>query len=83
MRSLTLTVFILLITCAARAELRVPAFTAYLEPEANGATVSEKTGVTGWKGGATKVVWFGKDEIPGQLSCAIEMPEPDQARNTG
>ncbi|MEY4485314.1 MAG: hypothetical protein RL693_2766, partial [Verrucomicrobiota bacterium] len=32
----------------ARAELRIPAFTAYLDPNPNGARVSKDNGITGW-----------------------------------
>ncbi len=49
---------LLLGCCSALAELRVPAFTAYLEPDANGANVS-KEGITGWKNPAVAVSWFG------------------------
>ena len=39
----------LLLTPELRAELRIPAFTAYIHPNVNGARVSERGGVTGWR----------------------------------
>lgn len=56
----------------AHAELRVPACTAYLEPEANGAHVSDK-GITGWKNPALKVLWFGEIKTPGVLDCSVAL----------
>jgi hypothetical protein len=41
------------------AELRVPAFTAYLEPDVNGARVSTN-GIRGWTDPKLKVLWFGE-----------------------
>lgn len=54
--------------------LRVPAFTAYLEPEAKDATVSVREGVRGW--GKSQVLWFGQFKTPGVLtsSVAIRLP---------
>ena len=47
----------------ARAELRVPAFTAYLEPDSNGASVSEKSGDHAVEGSAQPglLVWRVQD----------------------
>jgi len=59
----------------ARAELRVPAFTAYLEPDPDGAEISEETGVTGWTDPALKVLWFGEMGA-GQVHCALELRLP-------
>ncbi len=60
----------------ARADLRVPAFTAYLEPNPNGASVSEKAGITEWHDPALKVCWFGEVKTPGQLDCALTLRLP-------
>ena len=64
----------------ARAELRVPAFTAYLTPNADGARVSEKSGVRGWKDPAVKVVWFGEVKTPGKIEAALELVLPSDAK---
>jgi len=45
---------------AVASEIRVPAFTAYLEPRSAGARVSEKGGVVDWNDPSVKVCWYGK-----------------------
>ncbi len=62
----------------ARAELRVPACTAYLEPDANGARVSDR-GITGWKDPALKVVWFGELKSAGVVDCSVALQPPKGA----
>src|SRR5438093_12904027 len=64
---------------AAHAELRVPAFTAYLDPNPNGASVSEKSGLTGWRDPALKVLWFGEIKTPGKLDCSLVLRLPANA----
>jgi len=61
---------------AARAELRIPAYTAYLSPDVHGARVSERSGITGWKDPKLKVLWFGEIKTPGELTCALELRLP-------
>lgn len=61
---------------SAQAELRVPAFTAYLEPNPNGASVSEKSGITGWRDPGLKVSWFGEFKTPGKLDCSLTLRLP-------
>ena len=53
--------------------LRVPACTAYLEPDAGGARVSARSGITRWTDRKVKVVWFGRVKTPGTLRCAVSM----------
>jgi hypothetical protein len=53
--------------------LRVPAYTAYLEPDVRGARVSERSGVTRWTDPAVKVLWFGQIQTPGTLHCAVAL----------
>ena len=54
----------------ASAELRVPAFTAYLDPDPDGARV-ESSGISGWNGSALKVLWFGEIRTAGKLDAAL------------
>jgi hypothetical protein len=61
------------------APLRVPAFTAYLEPEVEGAHVSSRSGITGWKDPALKVLWFGEIKSAGSLNCAVALRLPEGA----
>jgi len=58
----------------AQAELRVPAFTAYLEPRTGSARVSEKNGITHWNDPAQKVVWYGLLRTNGLLRCSVASP---------
>jgi hypothetical protein len=60
----------------APAEQRIPAATAYLDPDVDGARVTS-SGITGWKDPALKVLWFGEIRTPGTLdvSVALRLPE--------
>jgi len=62
--------------CCVQAELRVPAFTAYLDPDSGGARVSSSSGISGWADPAVHVLWFGEIKTPGKLDCALEMRLP-------
>ena len=62
----------LLGTVARAEELRVPAFTAYLEPREGGAHVSN-TGITGWSDRAQQVTWYGLIRSNGALNCAVAL----------
>ena len=70
---------IALATSASAAELRVPGFTAYLDPDGRGARVSQRSGVTTWTDPATKVLWFGEIRTPGKLDCSIVLRLPTDA----
>jgi hypothetical protein len=73
--------FFLLAVCHAQAQLRVPAFTAYLEPDPDGARVSQRSGISGWTDPALKVLWFGDIKTPGKLDCALELRLPAGAES--
>lgn len=60
----------------AQAELRVPAFTAYLDPDPDGAEVSPGSGISGWTDPSLKVLWFGEIKTPGKLNCSLELQLP-------
>ncbi|MCY3022226.1 MAG: DUF3472 domain-containing protein [Planctomycetota bacterium] len=59
--------------------LRVPAFTAYIEPAPDALKVSDRTGITGWTDAAKKVVWYGKLSNAGKLDIAVSLRLPDKA----
>ena len=59
--------------------LQVPAFTAYLSPDVNGARVSPRSGIRGWHDPQLKVLWFGQIKHPGQLDCAVALRLPADA----
>ncbi len=62
-------------------ELRVPAFTAYLEPDPDGADVSSRSGISDWTDPALKVLWFGEIKTPGKLDCSLELRLPAGAES--
>jgi len=59
---------------AADAPLRIPAFTAYLEPD-SGARISSR-GVAGWTDPATRIVWFGRLDHGGSVDAAVDLRLP-------
>ncbi len=67
---------ILTLCLSAQAELRVPAFTAYLSPNPEGAEISERSGITDWKDPTLKVEWFGELQTPGKLTAALALRLP-------
>lgn len=68
-----------LVVCA-RAELIVPASTAYTEPNFRGVEISKDKGVTGWKDKKQSVLWFGEIKTPGKLSAVIKARGEDGRR---
>lgn len=64
---------------ASAEELRIPAFTAYLDPDVEGARVSEHSGVTGWTDPNLKVLWFGRIATAGKLDCSVALRLPKDA----
>jgi hypothetical protein len=64
------------------ADLRIPAFTAYLEPDPEGATVQAPEGISGWRGPLTRVLWFGELKSAGQIDCALVVHLPPNTSST-
>ena len=64
---------------AAAESLRIPAFTAYTDPDANGARISQNSGVAGWRDPAIKVSWFGDIKAPVTLEASVELRLPVNA----
>jgi hypothetical protein len=71
--------FLCLAATASAAELRIPGFTAYFDPDGRGARVSQRSGIVGWTDPATKVLWFGEIKTPGKLDCSIVLRLPADA----
>jgi hypothetical protein len=59
----------------ARAEIRIPAFTAYLDPDSGGATV-EKEGISGWTNPKVTVSWFGEIKTLGDVTATVALRLP-------
>lgn len=81
-QSLISAVWLAAVLASAAAELRVPAFTAYLDPDPNrGARVSSRSGVTDWKDNATRVLWFGEFKNTDSLNALVELRLPEGAES--
>jgi len=63
---------------SAFAELRVPAFTAYLDPDPNGAKIT-KEGISGWTNPQITVSWFGEIKNAGMLDVSLVLRLPQGA----
>lgn len=59
--------------CGIAAELRIPAFTAYLDPDVNGAKISKEQGITGWHDAGLRVSWFGELKVSGRLTASVTL----------
>jgi hypothetical protein len=57
-------------------EFRVPAYTAYIAPDPEGARVSRDHGVSEWKESGTSVLWFGEFKAAGKVSAQVELKLP-------
>ncbi len=59
--------------------LRVPAATAYLHPDPNGARVSERRGITRWTDSGLSVRWYGKIAVGGELTARVVVDLEEEA----
>ncbi len=62
---------LLALVAATHAEIRVPAFTAYCDPQPDALRVSSSKGITGWTDPAERIVWFGEFKAPGKFTAAL------------
>jgi len=67
-----------MVSVATATELRIPAFTAYLDPDVRGARVSRRSGITGWNNPELKVLWFGEIKTLGKLDCSVALRLPSE-----
>lgn len=63
---------------SAQQDLRIPAFTAYLNPDSHGARLSAKSGITGWLDPNLQVLWFGEFKQAGSLRAKVLLRLPDK-----
>ncbi|MCC6508035.1 MAG: DUF3472 domain-containing protein [Pirellulaceae bacterium] len=54
-------------------EVRVPAFTAYIQPNSRGARVSEERGITRWNDPKQSINWYGQFKQGGELKARVEL----------
>lgn len=57
--------------------LRIPAHSAYLAPDVNGARISEDKPICGWTDPDLKIAWFGEIKQAGKIECAVEVSLPE------
>lgn len=70
-----------LVVFGAAAEVRIPANTAYPEPDGKGARVSSRSGITSWKDPAQRILWFGEIKNTGALNATIELKLAAEAKS--
>ncbi|HNQ88248.1 MAG TPA: sulfatase-like hydrolase/transferase [Verrucomicrobiota bacterium] len=80
-RLLLLAVLAFVNAALSAAEVRVPAFTAYIVPDPEGARVSERRGVTRWTDPALKVCWYGQFPRTGPVTAAVDLRLPAEAES--
>jgi hypothetical protein len=83
MRTLLYLLPLILACCAweSKAQVRVPACTAYLEPDPEGARISARSGITRWQDPALEVLWFGEFKHSGALECSLALRLPAGAES--
>lgn len=78
----TLLILLALATTLGAAELRVPAFTAYALPNADGARFSPSTGLTRWSDPAVTVNWYGQLQKAGPIGVKLALRLPKGAKGS-
>ena len=80
MKALAALAFAFALSASARAELRIPASTAYSDPWERGAKIS-KDGIADWKDSAQKILWFGEIKTAGKLDASLTVRLPAGAKS--
>ncbi len=62
-------------------ELRIPAFTAYMLPNPDSATISEARGIADWVDSCQSVNWYGQVQKLGELTIKVDLYLPEGARS--
>ena len=74
--------FALLSQLWCHATITVPAFTAYLHPDPNGARISSDHGITRWNNPDIQVKWYGQLTTPGDLNAKVKIAVPERKKLT-
>jgi hypothetical protein len=80
MRALLTPILASLALSAARAEVHIPAFTAYTLPDPDGARISQR-GLSQWNGPGLQVLWYGQFKQTGELTAAVALRLPKDAKS--
>ena len=75
MKFLAALAFAFALSATARAELRIPAATAYADPWESGAKISKDV-ITDWKDSVQKILWFGEIKSAGKLDASLVVRLP-------
>lgn len=67
-------------TSTASELLRIPAFAAYSEPDAEALNI-ERKGLTEWKQANKRLVWYGKINTPGKLTIGLTLHDHALAKS--
>ena len=71
-------VYLFLALCTpVMAALRVPAFTAYTDPNPDALRVSKERGISGWGDASQQVLWFGELKATGALTASVAVKAAD------
>ena len=63
------------------AEQRVPAYTAYALPDADGARISQRGGVTRWQDPSQSINWYGDFKQTGEVTARLALRLPRDAES--
>jgi len=77
MQNVLSAILFLLPTLLNAAELKIPAATAYLDPESDGVRVSEKQGISKWTDPRTGILWYGELKHAGALNASVILSLPE------
>jgi len=73
----TLLLLLAVSSCLHAEALRIPADTAYTDPDADrGANISRDKPITGWNKPENTISWFGEIKTSGKLDCSLDVTLP-------
>jgi hypothetical protein len=73
MHQLVITLTLIAAQAPVFSQLRLPAFTAYADPDAGGARFSQSSGATAWRDPKVTVSWFGEIKEHTVIDAAVEL----------
>ncbi len=66
---------------ATGAELHIPAFTAYSEPNAHSPRINAPGGIVGWTDPSQRASWFGEIKAAGVIDASVKLKLPKDAQS--
>ena len=77
MKKKLITLLTVVLPLAIHAELTVPAFTAYADPNPDALRFSKEQGITAWRDAKEHVQWFGELKATGVLTAAVVVKDAE------